>query len=86
VRDLPAIDGHAAVKFILPGQNVIGGNKLWFPRKERPHMPGSTTALGRAGTRNSAPVHIAFRQQYGKWNTFHVMRPAQLRLQSILCQ
>jgi hypothetical protein len=26
-------------------------------------MPGSTTALGRAGARNSAPVHIAFRLQ-----------------------
>ena len=34
-----------------------------FPHKERPHMPGSTTALGRAGARNSAPVHIAFRLQ-----------------------
>jgi hypothetical protein len=32
-----------------------------FPRKERSHMPGSTTALGRAGTRNSVPVHVAFR-------------------------
>jgi hypothetical protein len=28
-------------------------------------MPGSTTALGRAGTRNNVPVHIAFHQQYG---------------------
>ena len=28
-------------------------------------MPGSTTALGWAGTRNSAPVRIAFRQEKG---------------------
>ena len=28
-------------------------------------MPGSTTALGRADTRNNVPVHIAFRQQNG---------------------
>ena len=26
-------------------------------------MPGSPTALGRAGTRNSVPVHVAFRLQ-----------------------
>jgi hypothetical protein len=28
-------------------------------------MPGSTTAPGCPGTRNSAPVHVAFRQQNG---------------------
>ena len=28
-------------------------------------MPGSQTALGRAGARNSAPVRIAFRQRNG---------------------
>jgi hypothetical protein len=28
-------------------------------------MPGSTTALGRADTRNNVPVSIAFRQQNG---------------------
>ena len=28
-------------------------------------MPGSTTAPGRADTRNSVPVRVAFRQQYG---------------------
>ena len=27
-------------------------------------MPGSTTAPGRTGARNSAPVRIAFRQRY----------------------
>ncbi len=28
-------------------------------------MPGSMTALGRAGARNNAPTHVAFRQRYG---------------------
>ena len=28
-------------------------------------MPGSTTAPGRADTRNNVPVRVAFRQQYG---------------------
>ena len=28
-------------------------------------MPGSQTALGRAGARTNAPVHIAFRQRNG---------------------
>ena len=28
-------------------------------------MPGSTTAPGRTGARNSAPVRIAFRQENG---------------------
>ena len=28
-------------------------------------MPGSQTALGRRGARDSAPVHVAFRQRYG---------------------
>jgi hypothetical protein len=28
-------------------------------------MPGSPTALGRAGTRSSAPVRVAFRQENG---------------------
>src|SRR5215469_8669259 len=36
-----------------------------FPRKEHPHMPGSSTALGRVSFRGNVPVHIAFRQQYG---------------------
>jgi hypothetical protein len=31
-----------------------------FPRKERPHMPGSPTALGWAGARSSAPFRVAF--------------------------
>ena len=28
-------------------------------------MPGSATALGRAGARNNALTHVAFRQRYG---------------------
>src|SRR3954465_13597584 len=32
-----------------------------FPHKERPHMPGSPTTPGWAGSRAVAPVHVAFR-------------------------
>src|SRR5208282_5454810 len=32
-----------------------------FPRKELPHMPGSSTTPGWAAARNNAPVHVAFR-------------------------
>src|SRR5436853_5439413 len=32
-----------------------------FPRKERPHMPGSWTTPGRAGARAIASVRVAFR-------------------------
>src|SRR5947199_4701418 len=32
-----------------------------FPRKERLHMPGSSTTPGRPGARNGAPVRVAFR-------------------------
>jgi hypothetical protein len=32
-----------------------------FPRKELPHMPGSPTTPSRAGTRDFAPVRVAFR-------------------------
>src|SRR5256714_15559979 len=32
-----------------------------FPRKELPHMPGSSTTPGRAGARADAPVRVAFR-------------------------
>jgi hypothetical protein len=32
-----------------------------FPRKERLHMPGSSTTPGRPGARDSAPVRVAFR-------------------------
>jgi hypothetical protein len=32
-----------------------------FPRKELPHMPGSSTTPGRTGPRNNASVHVAFR-------------------------
>jgi hypothetical protein len=34
-----------------------------FPRKERTHMPGSTTTPGRLGARDIAPSRVAFRQQ-----------------------
>jgi len=34
-----------------------------FPSKERPHMPVSTTTLGRLGARNIAPIRVAFRQR-----------------------
>src|SRR6266404_2575085 len=32
-----------------------------FPRKERLHMPGSSTTPGRPGARDDAPVRVAFR-------------------------
>src|SRR5208337_3119183 len=32
-----------------------------FPRKELPHMPGSSTTPGWAAARTNAPVHVAFR-------------------------
>jgi hypothetical protein len=32
-----------------------------FPHKELPHMPGSPTTPGWAGTRDDAPDHVAFR-------------------------
>ncbi len=35
-----------------------------FPGKERTHMLGSTTAPGRAGARDDAPVHVAFRSKH----------------------
>jgi hypothetical protein len=34
-----------------------------FPRKERPHMPVSTTAPGRPSARDVAPVRMAFRHR-----------------------
>src|SRR5260370_5718114 len=35
-----------------------------FPRKERLHMPGSSTTPGRPGARDSAPVRVAFRARH----------------------
>src|SRR5258707_4873749 len=35
-----------------------------FPGKERTHMLGSTTAPGRPGARDDAPVHVAFRSMH----------------------
>ncbi len=36
-----------------------------FPNKERLCMPGSKTTQGRPGTRNHAPVRLAFRHANG---------------------
>ncbi len=36
-----------------------------FPLKERPHVPVSQTTPGRAGARDIAPVHVAFRWSNG---------------------
>ena len=36
-----------------------------FPHKERPHMPGSSTALGRMNARSNAFNRIAFHQENG---------------------
>src|SRR3981189_2077535 len=35
-----------------------------FPGKERSHILGSTTAPGRPGARDDAPVHVAFRSMH----------------------
>jgi len=35
-----------------------------FPHKELTHMLGSTTAPGRPGARDDAPVHVAFRSMH----------------------
>ena len=32
-----------------------------FPRKELPHMPGSSTTPGQTDARNNASIHVAFR-------------------------
>jgi len=40
-------------------------------------MPGSPTAPGRAGTRNSAPVHIAFRHENSVGTRYYLTFAAQ---------
>jgi hypothetical protein len=40
---------------------VAGHEISRFPRNERPHMPGSHTALGRRVARDHATRHVAFR-------------------------
>ena len=40
-------------------------------------MPGSQTAPGRAGARNSAPVHIAFHNEYSVGARFSLTFAAQ---------
>ena len=42
---------------------VVGRGVSRFPRKERPHMPVSTTTPGRLGARAIAPIRFAFRQR-----------------------
>jgi hypothetical protein len=54
----PSPCGPEAVRPLLVGHEISR-----FPHKERPQMPGSSTALGRMGARNSAHVHFAFRHQ-----------------------
>jgi hypothetical protein len=49
-------------------------------------MPGSQTALGWAGTRNSVPVHIAFRQQNGVGTQDDVDFAAQWLAYAIPCR
>jgi hypothetical protein len=34
-----------------------------FPRRERPHMPGSSITPGQTGARDIAPVRVAFRHE-----------------------
>jgi hypothetical protein len=57
-----------------------------FPHKERPHMPGSTTALGRAGTRSNVPVRVAFRQPNGVGTRDDVDFAAQWLAYAIPCR
>ena len=49
-------------------------------------MPGSTTALGRAGARNSAPARVAFRQQNGVGAQDNVDFAAQWLAYAIPCR
>ena len=49
-------------------------------------MPGSTTALGRAGARYSAPVHVAFRQPNGVGTQDDVDFAAQWLAYAIPCR
>jgi len=49
-------------------------------------MPGSATALGRAGTRNNALTHVAFRQRYGVGTQDDVDFAAQWLAYAIPCR
>jgi hypothetical protein len=57
-----------------------------FPRKERPHMPGSATAPSQTGARNNAPAHVAFRQQNGVGTQKKADFAAQWLAYAIPCQ
>ena len=49
-------------------------------------MPGSQTAPGRAGARNSAPVHIAFQNEYSVGARFSLTFAAQWLAYAIPCR
>jgi hypothetical protein len=49
-------------------------------------MPGSQTAPGRAGARNSAPVHIAFHNEYSVGARFSLTFAAQWLAYAIPCR
>jgi hypothetical protein len=52
---------NVACGFPAPRSSVVVSQLSRFPHKERPHIPGSPTTPGWAGTRDDAPVHVAFR-------------------------
>ena len=49
-------------------------------------MPGSQTTQGRAGARSSAPVHVAFRVNYGVGTLEKITFAAQWLAYSRPCQ
>ena len=68
-------------------RTALAGHEISrFPHKERLHMPGSQTAPGRAGARNSAPVHIAFHNEYSVGARFSLTFAAQWLACALPCQ
>ena len=63
----------AAPVFLL----LVNRETSRFPYKERPHMPRSSTTLGRAGTRVGAPVRVAFRNAKSVGARYEVIFAAQ---------
>ena len=61
----PGTDNAFALMMPYAEPPLVSHEISRFPHKERPHMPGSPTALGLTGARDSAPVRIAFRQENG---------------------
>ena len=49
-------------------------------------MPGSQTAPGRTGTRNNAPVRLAFRNEYSVGARFYLTFAAQWLAYAIPCR